>query len=248
MVVFEDEMGRPKNPQARRQNDPSPGNPDENAYESLRPGVRVCSGYLPQHPGAFMSSTAGVVLKDSQGDKYLTVAAHRFPTECGLSVMHPSPSNGRDIGELVRRVGQTDIALVKLRDSEQFINTTFHNTLFEESVQLRRLAKKGANRRGDTVYIDTPDTGCMEGLLQRQALRRFASNDPTKPVWVSTKWYYMGQESTDLMSSGMCGCTIWTREGDVVGFFEYAPKDGIMQNWCSGIEAEELIKRGFIPA
>lgn len=244
-VVFEDEMGRPKKPQARRQHDPSPGNPDETKYETLRPGVRVSSGYLPDEPGAFITSTAGVLVKNSLGDKYLTVAGHGFPAECGLSVMHPSPSNGRDIGEPIIGIGHTDIAVVKLRDSEQFVNTTFHNTLLEESVQLRRLAKRGEYRSGDTTYIDSPDTGCIEGLLQLQSFTRFPSDDPTAQEWAFTTWYYMGQESAELLPSGMCGSTIWTKDGDVIGLFQYAPKDGLMRNWCAGVGAEELIKRGF---
>lgn len=244
-VVFEDEMGRPKDPQARRQHDPRPGSPRETEHETLQPGVRVCSNYLPHKPGDFISSTAGVVLKDSLGKNYLTVAASGFPTECGRSVMHPSPSNGRDIGELTMEIGQTGIALVKLRDLEQFTNTTFYNTLFKESVQLRRLAKIGQYRRDDIVHVDSPDTGCLEGLLQRQAFTRFTSDDLTIQEWIFTTWYYMGQESAHLLPSDMCGSAIWTREGDVVGFFQYAPKVGLMQNWCLGVEAEELVKRGF---
>jgi len=118
MYVYEDEMGRPAVPQARRQRDPTPGNPDDSQYDDLRPGIRVSSNYLPDDHQAFIASTAGILLKDEAGNKYMTVAGHGFPAKCGLRVMHPSPGNGRDIGELIMGLGHTDIAeglLVKLQ-------------------------------------------------------------------------------------------------------------------------------------
>lgn len=55
----------------------------------------------------------------------------------------------------------------------------------------------------------------------------------------------MGQDSAGSLPDGMCGSAVWTEDGDVIGFFRYAPKDGAMKDWCAGIAADELINRGF---
>lgn len=239
---FEDQMGRPAVPQARRERDPSPGNPDDSQYQALRPGVRVTSTYLPEVPDAFISSTAGVLVKDQAGDHFLTVAEHAFPAKCGTRAMHPSPNGGRAIGELIMGVGHTDIALVKLHQSEHFTNTTFHNTLMDKSVPLKRLAPC---KQGDLLYLDSPNTGCIDGTVKWAGRRRFPSDDPTEHNWVLTTWIYMGQESAWQLPEGMCGSAIWMGNGDVVGFFQYAPKEGVMVDWCAGIDAMELLERGY---
>ena len=65
--LYDDEMGRPRLPQARRQTDATPGNPDQTQYVTLQPGLRVTSGYMSRHPGMFQASTTGVLVKDSIG-------------------------------------------------------------------------------------------------------------------------------------------------------------------------------------
>lgn len=242
--AYEDQMGRNAPRQARRQHEPSPGNPDNNQYQALRPGVRVSSAYLPSQPGTYMSTTTGVMLKDSLGYEYLTVTDHGFPAECGTRVMHPSP-DGRDIGELIMGVGHTDIALVKLNQGERFANTTFHNTLLEDSTKLKRLVDEKSYRPGDTLYLDSPDTGCLDGTAMYAGMRRYPSDDPTKQHWVFVDWIYMGQNSAKQLPDGMCGSAVWATNGDVIGFFQYAPKDGLMEDWCAAVGSQELIDRGY---
>jgi len=43
----------------------------------------------------------------------------------------------------------------------------------------------------------------------------------------------------------MCGSAILNENGDVLGFFRYAPKSGVMIDFCMGIAAQELLDRGF---
>ncbi|KAK3348912.1 hypothetical protein B0T25DRAFT_458513 [Lasiosphaeria hispida] len=246
VYVFDDEMGRPSAPQARRLSDPTMGNPDTSEYETPQPGLRVSSSHPPSNPDSFFSTTSGVLLEDSVGNKYMTVASHGFPAECGTDFFHALPGNGRKIGELVMEVSHTDVALVKLRDTETFSNTTFENGENTQPIQLNRLGSVKGRQRFELVCLDSPDTGLLDGSFMATSYQAIPSdgNGPSQQ-WVLTSWIYRGQGSGQDLPDGICGSSIWNEEGEVLGFFRYAPKDGVMQNWCAGIAADELIDRGF---
>lgn len=241
---YEDEMGRQCTPQARRQTDPMPGNPDESKYDSLQPGVRVSSAYIPSQPGMFMSSTAGVLVKDSVGNEFVTVASHGFPDECGSMVTHPLPSSGRHIGELIMEISHTDISLVKLGNTETFLNETFQNEEVEEPIQLKRLATVKGRQTWGFVFMDSPDTGFITGNFTGTSFRAVDDGSP-EMQWVYTAWVYMGQNSAGSLPSGICGSAIWTMDGEVLGFFRFAPINGFMRDYCAGVASDELINRGF---
>ncbi|KAK0735128.1 hypothetical protein B0T26DRAFT_737567 [Lasiosphaeria miniovina] len=151
--------------------------------------------------------------------------------------MHPLPSLGRNIGKLIIEVSHTDMALVELRDTESFSNVTFCNNEMPEPIPLRRLAEAESLGMQTKIALDSPDTGFIDGKLIHML-------EPEQS-WIFTTWSYMGQGSAATLPEGMCGSAIWTEDGDVVGFFRYAPKEGEMKDWCAGIAADELIKRGF---
>lgn len=245
--LYGDEMGRPRLPQAQRQSDPTPGNPDQSQYTTLQPGMRVTSAYLPDSSGMFQATTAGVLVKDRIGGKFMTVAAHGFPGECGTDVNHALPTSGRKIGEVIYEVSRTDIGLVRLKSSEKFVNTTFESDYINNPVRLKRLTQANQLRKGDAIVLDSPDTGCIDGTFQAQAYQRVPTDDHSEleQQWVFTTWYYMGQDTGINLQAGMCGSAIWTEESDIVGFFRYAPAGGMMQDWCAATAADELINRGF---
>lgn len=248
--LYDDEMGRPRLPQARRQTDPTPGNPDQSQYITLQPGMRVTSAYMPGEPNMFRATTTGVLVKDSVGNEYMTVAGHGFPGECGTDVNHALPTGGRKIGEVIYEVCHTDIGLAKLEPHEKFVNTTFESDYIIEPIQLKQLIQADKFKRGDPIVLDSPDTGCIDGTFQAQAYQRVPTDDPnvSEQRWVFTTWYYIGQDSGINLRAGMCGSAIWTEEGDVVGFFRYAPEGGsrgMMRDWCAATAADELINRGF---
>ncbi len=100
------------------------------------------------------------------------------------------------------------------------------------------------HQRSELVHLDSPDTGLIDGLSMASSFLAIPSDDDNTPElhWVSSTWIYMGQDSATNLREETCGSAIWNEEGDVLGFFRYAPKDGVMKNWCSGIAADELIK------
>jgi hypothetical protein len=247
LYLFDDEMGRLAAPQARRLADPTPGNPDHSSYDTLQPGVRVASVHLPSDAGKFMSTSAGVLVRDQAGNEFMTVASHGFPAKCDTQVMHPLPSLGRNIGELIMEVSHTDVALVKLRDTESFDNVTFCNDEMPEPIQLQRFVRAKDLGRFTPIAIDSPDTGHVDGRLMITSFTRVPTDDEREPKqdWILTEWYYMGQGSAGTLPEGICGSAVWTENGEVLGFFRYAPKEGEMEDWCAGIAADELINRGF---
>lgn len=245
--LYDDEMGRPPAPQARCITDPTPGNPDEINYKTLQPGVRLTSGYRTSKPDTFVSTTAGVLVTNVEGNEFVTVASHVFPDECGTKVTHPLPVSGRTVGELIMKVTDTDIGLMKLADTESFSNVTFQSESISESVPLKRLGSVKKLQVGGFIYLGSPDTGSLEGSFMRSSFQRMPIDDRSAPEqpWVFTAWVYMGQGSASTLPDSMCGSAIWTSKGEVIGFFRYAPKSGVMKDWCVGMAADELIQRGY---
>lgn len=98
-------------------------------------------------------------------------------------------------------------------------------------------------------YMTAPsqtDTGLMDGLLMASSFRAVPSDENSpKLECVFTSWIYAGQDSAINLPEGISGSTIWDEGGGVLGFFRYAPKEGVMKDWCAGIAADELIDRGF---
>jgi hypothetical protein len=244
--LFDDEMGRPLTPQARRLLDPAPGNPDVSQYDTLQPGLRVASSHMPGSAGMFLSTTTGVLLKDKVGNEFVTVAAHGFPGECGTQVFHTFPGTGRRIGDLIMQVSHTDIALVKLQDAETFSNVTFQNHRTPEPIQLKRMVSAQNYQRFGLICLDSPDTGFIDGQFMLSSYQATPSGDNSpEQEWVLTTWSYMGQDSAENLPEGMCGSAIWNEDGDVLGLFRHAPQEGVMKDWCAGIAADELIDRGY---
>lgn len=244
--LYEDQMGRPEVPQARRVLEPMPGNPDESQYDILGPGLRLASDHDPSDPGAYLRTSAGVLVRDSVGNTFMTAASHGFPSEWGTTIYHPSPNGGLSIGELVMEITHTDVAMVKLNTDKEFANVTFQNDIFTEPMQLRQFVRAGRTR-GGIVMLDSPDTGFIEGTLRLSSFTKIPSDNPLEPLqhWIRTTWVYTGQDTSQDLSHGICGSAIWDEDGSVFGFFRYAPNTGVMKDWCAGIAADELMDRGY---
>ncbi|KAI4194387.1 MAG: hypothetical protein LQ350_007799 [Teloschistes chrysophthalmus] len=86
--------------------------PDNEAYETLRPGVIVSSKSL----GAQYDDTltiSGVCVQSPDGEKYITLAHRGFPAGVDESVYHPD-RRGKIIGEIAKVFNETGIALANL--------------------------------------------------------------------------------------------------------------------------------------
>jgi hypothetical protein len=194
-----------------------------------------------------MATTTGVLVKDKVGTHFMTAAAHGFPAEFGNRVFHPNPQ-GRPIGELIMELDHSDIALVLLGGDEIF-NVTWENHDTPQSQPLSSLISAKELHMGDAVWMDTPDTGSIEGAFVTTFFLRIPSENPfeREQRWVTTEWLYMGQDAEDL-PEGIHGAAIMTDQDDVMhvaGFVRNAPRGGPMAGYCQGIAADELIRHGF---
>ncbi|KAB5578458.1 hypothetical protein GE09DRAFT_1261585 [Coniochaeta sp. 2T2.1] len=237
--LFEDELGRSAPPPARRMTDPAPGErPDNGNHATLQPGLRITSGYIPGGQQQYMSTTTGVLVKDRDGNEYMTAAAQGFPTACGHNVYRP----------------------VKLKAGEEFDN----NITFEKNEDTPSTAavplgvfltpaedhQSPSRLRGaDSLWLaSSRDMGPIEGSYVTQS-KRCVNPGATEQHWVQSIWAYVGgvdQENT------YCGSAMMRARPDndadvldVVGFFEYAPAGGVLDGWCRGTSSVELVNRGF---
>ena len=76
---------------------------------------------------------------------------------------------------------------------------------------------------------------------------RVPSDDPQEPqqIWFTTQWSYMGQDSAADMVDGVCGSAIWNDDHRVLGFFRYAPVEGLYKDYCLSVAADHLIDGGY---
>lgn len=95
--------------------------------------IRTAKGSPHQNcPGVMLTSrtmqtTSGVCVQDRTGRQYITAAAHGFDG-VGDEVWH-SNGNGVHVGNVIRTLGDSDIALVELKEGIKYLRQTFDNRL-----------------------------------------------------------------------------------------------------------------------
>jgi hypothetical protein len=216
---------------AFRLKDPRHLQPDDSTYiPLLRPGVMVSSTNL--------LTTAGVLVKNSQNESFMTVASHGFPLQ-DTDVHHPDP-DGPLIGEVVRRIGHTNIALVKLHDNIRFENRTFQNLLQPDGVILSGISDPFAIKSFSTITMDNPFTGLIDGQFLTKSMVKLYSTDSDEHLWTVQNWLWYGQDAA-MPVAGSCGSAIWDMNGKVLAFFRWLNGEGI----GIGVAASELVFEGF---
>ncbi|PHH90504.1 hypothetical protein CDD83_3468 [Cordyceps sp. RAO-2017] len=249
---------RPKDSMAMRDLRPDPfsGVSDNTAYDTLRPGVMVWSDQVLTHAHPITwTTTAGVLVKNNNNQAFMTGASHGFG-EAGI-IYQPQPGNTkRIIGQAVQEINLTDIALVQLRDSVDFVNITFEDDngnvpnftrLFGEHPD--DLLPK--SKFPEMVFLNSPFSGIMEGTVVAKSLA-IASKYPAEEEihFIPYEWAYTGQiedagESPRAPPNGVCGSAIWDDKGVVTGFFQYHISKGMFAGFYASVAASKLVKAGF---
>ena len=158
---------------------------------------------------------------------------------------HPQPDvESRSVGGQVVHVGDSGIGVARQREGVSFVNQTFRSEGIANAVRLRKLATVMRYPLG-VAYLDTSDTGCLEGTASRTLLQRVPGSDMEAERWVMNIWFCIGQEMQGAIPDGGCGSAVWTEDGGVLGFLNYAPREGPMCRWVSCVAADELIGRGL---
>lgn len=249
--LFESEMGRQKGPNENGRNKkrrikkgrnkkPRVDVYDDSEYPVLRPGIMLSSGKNELSEDE-VRTTAGILVKDNMGNKYMTVASSAFPH--GSRVFHPD-MHGREIGETVKKLSNTDITLVRLHDGE-----TFTNEFFQSLHMLRSPPPQEGFKRAEElilvefVYMDNAFAGYREGTVGFNAFTRVPADGSlgSETDWTETRWDYMGQGFSEHYVDGARGSVIWDGDGMVLGFFRFAPVSGHFVDWCQSVPAGYLI-------
>ncbi|KAI9767362.1 MAG: hypothetical protein M1840_005772 [Geoglossum simile] len=204
---------------------------DYSTYIDLRPGVMLSTARF-EGIGSVLAreellTSSGVLVKDTEDNRYMTVASHGFPAG-EEAVYHPN-SNGVIIGDLEKRLDMTDIALVKLRHQFSYRNETFDSQA-GTSVTLSSIRDPYQLNYLELLYMDNPFTG---------------DEDVPPFNWVRQDWIWMGQGSVDSPPDGSCGSPVWDTNGELVLFFRFIISAGPESGLAIGVAANELEKFGF---
>lgn len=230
--------------------DPTSGVQDTTNYleqgdYTLRPGVRVSSAPgTDEGPYATesYSTTAGVLLRNSDGRVRMTVANHGFPAS--TQVFHPSIGGSR-IGEIDERWLAQDVALVELDPSIKFDNSYYFEA--QNPVRLLR-SNEVRSKAGKWFGVDGMSTGLI--FLFLRGVRLHKADRPGGPVPVQTEFSEWNEESLfqtlgpsgGNLRDGIRGAPIVEDEGigGVAGCFQLGSVE-----WCLSPVLDEIIDRGW---
>jgi hypothetical protein len=204
---------------------------DDSYYSPLRPGIIVASNTL--------LTTSGVLVKNQDGDRSMTVSSHGFPVD-DTKVYHPD-TKGLEIGNVIHRISDTDIALVKLHDDTTFENQTFQSDDEPEGVLIKNIKDPFDMRTFDALTMDNAFTGLVDGQFLSVSMQRLPTDQQAQHSWVQQMWAWFGQDSNNLPIAGSCGSPVTDSEGNLVCFFRDLRDDNI----GIGVSAQELKKRGY---
>ncbi|KAG6354462.1 hypothetical protein INS49_004479 [Diaporthe citri] len=253
----DEELGRPQwaDLPAKRLINPRPteGIIDDTPYDVLRPGVIICSQTFKDnaHP-AWFSTTSGVQVENSAGDRFMTAASH------GIGVNErvwqiASQGMQKLLGKAVQEISFTDVSLVQLEQDIIFTNETFENSAGEVPRFTRLFGEDPTRDRivGGNCYLNSPYTGNMDGVVVMNSIKLERSSHPTEDAlrYVLYNWAYMGQEEGDpdkeRPPDGTCGSVIWDDDGVLLGFYRYYIAKGPFAGFAAAVNASEVVNAGY---
>ena len=225
----------------------------ENGNRELSPGVRLESASVvtDENPYATSSrtSTAGVMLRNIDGQVRMTVSNHAFPKSD--EVFHPSTTGGCRIGEITERCLPQEIALVRLdHPSVAFSN----NSYFEAQTPKRLLRSQELENScyGSWFCADGMSTGLvflfLQGVSCYEGARRRPTNKPIEELeaaeWRTENIYHMIGPTGGITKDGLCGAPIVkddSEDGGLAGFFQLPNTNEI----CLSPVLDEIIDCGW---
>jgi len=140
-----------------------------------------------------------------------------------------------------------DGALKNVQPSISYTNQTFQNSINNQAPTLASF--RGANadekdclRRYDTLYMDSPHSGILEGVYLGMRLDVIPSDEPGHPVrWVTSSWtWFEDLSSAPTIADGLSGSIIWDSEGRVVSLLRFHGQAAGGRNCILGAAAVEL--------
>ncbi|KAL8842261.1 MAG: hypothetical protein Q9170_000587 [Blastenia crenularia] len=207
---------------------------DENTL--LRPGIMLSSSYFPvtedgQTSSRYSMTSSGILVTDQCGQIFITVAAQGFQEDG--HVYHPNPDTGGIIGQVVKKLRGTDIAIVELKPGLRYTNETFGS-------DIKGIAPPYAPflRTFDEVKMNNPFTGSSEGTIMALGAEIIGEEGDRK--FVRHEWHMF--ENGDQPVDGSCGAPILNDQDRVVGLLRFRDPTS---NLCLSTSATELREFGY---
>lgn len=221
---------------ARRLIKPSSTVRDDTCYfPNLRPGVMLSCGC---NGGEELCTSSGLIVENSAGDKWLTVASHGFPLG-NETVYHPN-ANGQVIGTVEDIFEDTDISLAKLRMGIRYAAQTFGSDL-KPSIDMKSMRKSAGLLIGDNLTMENSFSGLCEGIFMASIWKCIpADGNRHKLPWVVISNFYLGNGGEEPLDES-CGSPVLTENGEVVGLFRFMTNNG--KAYC--VSAEVLVETGY---
>jgi len=200
---------------ARRMKIPAGTDTDTNDYlahpdRTLRPGVMLSSSFHG-NGAQYLSTTSGLLVKDAQGNHYVTCALHGFNPD-GI-VFHPDPVKGKPIGKVVRTFPNVDVGLVHLESGIRYTNEFFES---DEGGASGLIPSGFAQKTipGENLEMDNPYNGsCAAAVI--------GTNHILEGVrYHEHKWIIL--ERGTRLRDRCCGSPIVDENGLVAAIFRYA--------------------------
>lgn len=235
---------------AKRHVEPQPtrGTVDNTVYDTLRPGVMICSKMLKEHrhPAVF-STTSGVLVKNPAGDRFMTGASRGIgPSE----TIWQAANSEKIIGKAAVEITFTDISLIELSNDVEFVNETFESN-GGVVPHFTRLTTSNDKLDWSICQLNSPYTGSMEGSIVMKSIKFKKSTHPTQDrlSYVVYDWAFMGQEESNenrvRPPEGTCGSVIWNGDGVILGFYQYYIDEGNWAGFSASVSASEVVEAGY---
>ena len=215
---------------------------DATKYKKLRPGVMLSSD-----PGltAELLTTCGIEVEDQGGSRYITLASHGFSV--GQDRIHHPTSQDAFLGTVHARLGDSDIALMKLPANIPFKNETF-GAITADGIRLDGVLIAGIQdpykmRSCDLISMSNPFLGYRDGLHVGVEMKKVPSDGVVHPHnWVTNQWLYVSNDGAGPME-GSCGSAVLDGNGKVASFFCFVAR--AQPGFAVGVAATTLSQFGY---
>ncbi|KAK4152132.1 hypothetical protein C8A00DRAFT_35209 [Chaetomidium leptoderma] len=224
---------------------------DDTAYDTLRPGVMICSRNPSYHRHVnTVPTTAGILVENGVGDRFMTAASHGIGPHGTVAL--PSPPgevDGKAIGKAAVEIPDTGVGLVELEKDVEFLNETFEDSVGGVPA-FSHMVTSQEKPKGRFSCLNSPYTGNLEGtIVMKSARLRSTSTPKGRLPYVAYLWSYCGQEEDNedkvRPTDGSCGSAIWDENSIVRGFYHYHVAEGLWAGFSAAVSASEVVDAGY---
>lgn len=184
----------------------------------------------------FNSTASGLMVANRDGENFITMAAHAFEDD-GL-VWNPAPHQGKFIGNNVKSIPDTDIAVVQPDKGLRYTNHTLWDRRKSWWQSNDGLSPNYPPHTliSDIISMDNPYSGFCEVRIIALGAKRTDSGTR----YIIHTWLIM--QNREEVIHGSCDSAMLDENNRIVGVFRYMSNDDAD---CFAVSATELRERGY---